>query len=133
MNKNTFIKYSISISIATFMAILTLYLHGFWESTELVDKYRILSDAFTIPGVVFILVGCLVFLSNQGSLTAIGYMMKRFFKMLNPIGNKNIERYSDYVENRSKVTGYAFLFYTGILFSAVSIVFMILFYSVYNG
>ena len=38
-----------------------------------------------------------------------------------------------YVANKKKVTGYSFLFYTGLLFTVVSIVFLILFYSVYNG
>ena len=115
------------------MVFLTLWSHGFWESKELVDKYKILTDAFTIPGVVFILVGCLVALSNEGALSSLGWMLKRMFKFLNPFANKNIEKYSDYVANKKKVTGYSFLFYTGLLFTVVSIVFLILFYSVYNG
>ena len=131
--KSILIKYGISIGIATGMVILTLWLHDFWKISILVDQYRLLTDAFTIPGITFILLGCLVALSNEGALSAIGWMLKRMFKFLNPFSDKNIEKYSEYVANKKRVTGYSFLFYTGILFSAISVVFLILFYSVYTG
>ena len=131
--KNTIKKYVISVGIAIGMVFLTLWFQEFWKQTELVVKYKILSDAFTVPGLVFILVGCLVFLTNEGSLTALGYMLKRLGKMLNPFSNKDMERYADYVESRKKVTGYSFLFYTGLFFSVIAAVFIILFYSVYSA
>ena len=128
--KTTIIKYSISTGISLGLVFFILWLHQYWDQTELVEKYKILSDAFTVPGLLFILVGLLVALTNEGSLTALGWMLKRMFKLLNPFSDKNIERYSDYMESRQKVTGFSFLFYTGLAFAAVSIVFLVLYYSV---
>ena len=131
--KSLLLKYGISIGISTGMVFLTLWSHGFWEENELAIKYKILCDAFTIPGALFILLGCLVALSNEGALSSIGWMFKRMFKMLNPFANKDVEKYSEYMENRKKVSGYSFLFFTGLLFMLVSVVFLILFYSVYSA
>lgn len=131
--KSNLIKYGISIGIAIGMVLLTLWTHDFYEETELENKYKILSDAFTIPGVTYIMLGLLVALSNEGSLSAIGYMLKRCFKMLIPFSNKDNEKYADYVANRKRVEGYSFLFYTGLLFLIVAIVFIFLFYSVYSA
>ena len=46
------IKYAVATGVALALCLLTLWLHGFTLDGELVDKYRILADAFTIPGIL---------------------------------------------------------------------------------
>ena len=128
--KRILIKYGISIAISVGLVFGILSLQGFWDETVLMEKYNILHNAFFFPGIMFILLGCLIALTNEGALTAIGWMLKRTFTMLNPFSKKKIVKYQDYMETRQKVSGYSFLFYTGLLFTSVSIVFLVLYYTV---
>ena len=131
--KITIIKYTVAVVVGLLMSLFILWIKNFWTTEELVEKYKILSDAFTVPGVLYIMFGCLLALTNEGSLDAIGFMLKRCVQMLNPFSKKEFQKYSDYVAGRKKVTGFAFLFYVGSAILAVGIVFMVLFYSVYSA
>ena len=86
--KSYIIKYSVTGLICALLTVLFLLLNNYFVKEELVDKYRILSDAFTFPGILTICVGLLVFLSNAGALDAIGWMLKRLGKMLIPFANR---------------------------------------------
>ena len=95
--------------------------------------YRVLCDGFTVPGVIVLMLGCLVWLSTQGSLDGVGYLLSCAVKALVPGMRGNIERYGDYLERKrgNRATGYGFLIITGLVFMAFAGIFMILFYSVY--
>lgn len=94
------------------------------------DQYRILSDAFLIPGLVTVLIGCLFVISNRGGLDGISFMVGRAVRMLLPGVKKKDEKYLDYVEHKrsNPLRGFGFLFSVGGTFCVISIVFMILFY-----
>ncbi len=96
------------------------------------EQYRLLCDAFTIPGMLFILSGCLIALGNAGALDALGYMAHYLAVTFLPGQKGKVESYYDYVqEKREKNTkGYAFLFAVGGIFMAIAVVFLALFYSV---
>lgn len=124
------IKYVIMLVIGTAMVLITFSTHDLYSTTELAKRYKIIADAFTVPGALFLLLGLLIALSNQGSLHAIGYMLKRLGLMLIPFSKKEHETYSDYVANKESVSGYSFIVYSGLVFMAVAVVFTILFYTV---
>ena len=65
-SRNNLLKYGITTFVAVLIASTVINLHGYDEAVTAADKYRILSDAFTIPGVVLMLCSLLVFVSNQG-------------------------------------------------------------------
>lgn len=94
------------------------------------DQYRILSDAFLIPGLVTVLIGCLFVISNKGGLDGVSFAVGRAVRMLVPGMKKKDEKYLDYVERKrnNPLRGFGFLFSVGGTFCAISIVFMILFY-----
>ena len=64
--KNNLLKYGITALIGALMTFTTLRSYHFAEAVTNAEKYRILSDAFTIPGVVLIMFGLLVMVSNGG-------------------------------------------------------------------
>ena len=99
-------------------------------SAPRLDQYRILSDAFLIPGLVTVLIGCLFVISNRGGLDGISFMVGRAVRMLIPGVKKKDEKYLDYVEHKrsNPLRGFGFLFSVGGTFCVISIVFMILFY-----
>lgn len=127
----TAVKYFISIAVGAGMVFLVLYLHGYSGAVSGVEKYRILCDAFTIPGVVLMLLAALVLISNQGFFDGIAYALGRFLKALVPFGNRTDEKYYDYKQRKDKqgrLHGYSFIFITGSLFFCVALIFMYLFY-----
>ena len=102
------------------------------ELTPLLDWYRILCDAFTIPGMLFLMLGLMVTLSNQGALDGLGYVATSAFRLLVPTPGMK-ERYSEYLERRraNRLRGYGFLYLVGAVCMTIAGVFMALFYSLY--
>lgn len=108
-----------------------------FAGADLVGKYRMLCDAFTIPGVTLIMLGALCWVASQGVLDGLTYCVR--FAIYSLIPGKRVERdekYVDYVlrkrEKRKESKGFAFLFYSGLATMAVALVFMALFYSLYQ-
>ena len=132
--KGILIKYAIAIAVGVGMVLIVLYGNDFFEATDLVTKYRLLTDAFTIPGVSYILLTGLVFVSTQGFFDMISFGLGKFAKALIPFSKKSEETFYDYKtrKNEERLTGYSFLLYTGIAFMAVALVFMALFFKVYK-
>ena len=129
------LKYGIAALIGAAMTATYLILRDFTGREPLADRYRMLCDAFTIPGMVLILSAALVALSNAGSFTGIGYSVKHMVNQLIPGMGLQRETYADYLERREgkKVKGYGFLLQVGIVFMAVALVFYALFYHVFEG
>ncbi len=131
--KARLLKYGITIGIGLLMAYAYVATRDL-GSLELVDKYRVLCDAFTIPGVIMVMAGAIVWVANEGALDGLGYILTNGLAMLIPGKSGGTERYADYVERKRKnrVKGYGFLFICGAIFLVVTFVFMALFYSIYN-
>ena len=124
------LKYGITALVGGLLTWLTLDLHGFSSTMPKLQQYRLLCDAFTIPGIILVMVGFLVMIANAGNFLGLGYAVKHAVKMLIPFGNKKDERYYDYYQRKQqgKITGYGFIFITGLVFMAVAMVFFTLFY-----
>lgn len=100
-----------------------------------VDIYRTVSDAFTVPGLVCIFAGLLIWLSNEGAFHGISYVLKRAAQALIFLGRRgSAESYGEYLENHRKnpLKGYSFLFLVGVVCMVVAAVFMALYYQAYN-
>ncbi len=126
------LAYGITTLVGGLMSGSVLSLHGYSLAETTAEQYRILADAFTIPGVVLMLCWVLVWLSNEGAFEGLSYICRYAVKMLIPGGMKDMERFGDYVERRREkgpLRGTGFLFVTGAVFFAVAVVFIALFYS----
>ena len=139
MNRDAFLrnllKYGIAVSVGGLMVYLTVVLHGYAEATTPAEQYRILADAFTIPGVVLMLIAALVAVSNEGVFTGVSYSVTWMIRTLSPLAalKNGRESYYDYVQRKraKRVKGYGFLFFTGLAFFTVAVVFTTLFYKVF--
>ena len=132
--KTILIKYGCSTAFVALLAGL-YFLGQDFAGADLVNRYRIVCDAFSIPGVVLVMFGSLVWASNQGALLGVSYVVR--YAVFSLIPGKRLEReerFGDYVlrKREQKVTGYGFLFYTGLAALAVALVFMGLFYAHYQ-
>lgn len=133
--RKVILQYAITTVAAGLVSLLALHLRDFWSATELVDKYKYLADAFTIPGVLLIMISALIWISSTGFFDGIAYAATRVGGMLIPFYKKGKEHQTYYDYKMSKKDkaphGYSFLFFVGLAFMVVSIVFVVLFESVY--
>ena len=130
------LKYGITSAIC--LALTVTYVTLRIDLTNLaavptVTLYRVLCDGFTVPGIIVLMLGCLVWLSTQGAMDGVGYLMSYAVKALIPGKRGDIERYGDYIERKraNRATGYGFLIITGLVFMGFAAIFMVLFYCVY--
>ena len=125
------LKYTIGLLFGSAVAIAICALQGYDDSLSLAAKYRILCDAFTIPGMLLIMFGLLVSVSTTGALDGISYLLKLLVTKLIPLIKSEDVTYYDYVEKkrRNRAKGYGFLYICGFLFLAVALVFLYLYYN----
>lgn len=130
--KSLLIKYC---SCAVFVAVMAYFYispRNFAAAT-LLEKYWILCDALTIPGMLLIMAGAMIWVSNLGALDGIGYVLSMLGRSLVPgMRAKADEKFADYVERKREkaIRGYGFLFIAGGVTMAAALVFMALFFSV---
>ena len=130
-SKANLIKSGIFSAVGILVVILFVCSSDFGAQTT-VDKYKILCDAFTIPGLLMLMFAAMLSISNEGGLDGVSYLVKQGFRMLTFRGISQ-EKYLDYVQHRreNRLTGYGFLYIVGAVFMAVALIFLALFYSIY--
>ena len=103
------------------------------EEMELVEQYRVLCDAFSIPGIMMVLFALLFTLNNLGALDTIAYLMSFLPRMIAPGAFGEPEQLIDYVERRreKRTKGYGFLYVVGFIFLGIAIYYLVKFYSVF--
>ena len=115
-------------------AVAWLYATSRWEADMTpVLRYRVLCDAFTIPGAMMVLFGMLMSLNNLGALDTIAYLMSFLPRIIAPGAFGEPEKLIDYVERRreKRTKGYGFLYIVGFLYLGIAIFFLVLFYRVF--
>lgn len=135
MSKNVrirLLKYGITGGICLLLALVYCAARDFFQ-LELAEKYRVLCDAFTIPGLLCLCVGALIWASNDGFFYGLSYCLNVAWRALIPGARYKTERYYDYVTRKKekRIPGYGFLFLVGGVCMAVAIVFLVLFYRIY--
>ena len=130
-SKANLIKSGIVSAVGILVVILFVSSSDFGAQATM-DKYKILCDAFTIPGLLMLMFAAMLSISNEGGLDGVSYLVKQGFRMLTFRGISQ-EKYLDYVQHRreNRLTGYGFLYIVGAVFMAVALIFLALFYSIY--
>ena len=131
--KDTLIKYVITTALGGVISVIALMARGFFELESIAERYRALADAFTIPGVVLLMVGIILLISKDGFFDIVTYGLGRLGRALIPFSKKTDEQFYDYkvrkAEARASSSGYGFVFIVGAVFMAVGILFTVLFFT----
>lgn len=125
------IKVALSVALSLLAAWGVLRTHGFFETADPAERYRLLCDGFFVPGALLVCAGALIFASNHGAFYGISYSARYVARMFVPWSGRRDESFGDFVmrrEEKGRVRGYAFLFWVGGAFLAAALVFLILFY-----
>ena len=131
--KANLLKYGITSAVAFSMVYVYCSTRNVFLQSA-VERWRILCDAFTIPGLTLIMIGFLMMIANEGFFDMLTYAMSKAVGMFVPgKGSEKGEKYYDYVQRKreNRASGFGFLFVVGGVFMAFALLFMYLFYRIY--
>ncbi len=135
MSKSLKVKILRCLSAAAVAAAVAWwYANSRWEEgMDLVLQYRVLCDAFTIPGAMMVLVALLLSLNNLGALDTIAYLLSFLPRMIAPGAFGEPEKLYDFVEHRKEKRGkgFGFLYIVGFIFLGIAVYYLVKFYSVF--
>lgn len=126
-----FSKYLIVPFIGICAVALFVWSRDIFAQTDAREIFKILCDAFFIPGILICAAGLIVLSSNEGAFDAISYGLTSFINMFKRDPSKKYDSFYDYTSSRSeKKTPFAFLLITGGGFLLVSMIMWILYANV---
>lgn len=138
MKQETKVKlrnYGICVAVEVLIAFLVIWSKGFFTDRASVNV-QILADAFFVSGILMTLFAGMMYVSSEGALIGIGFILRNVVLFFVPMGRTKHELYADYRERKLKeakkhdtrcilVTGLIFLF-IGI---ALTVIWNVVFYN----
>lgn len=129
------IKYGACFLIMALLTAIILVSVGFSTDQGLTVVYLNLADAFSIPAMVMIALGALIWVSTTGFFDSIGYIINIGLRALIPMARRSeYEKYYDYKVRKDgkRISGYGFILISGCIYLLIGVVFTILFFTVYQ-
>jgi hypothetical protein len=113
-------NYGICVAVEVLIAFLVIWSKGFFTDRASVNV-QILADAFFVSGILMTLFAGMMYVSSEGALIGIGFILRNVVLFFVPMGRTKHELYADYRERKLKeakkhdtrcilVTGLIFLF-----------------------
>ncbi len=135
-NKVTLIKYAVCFGIEAFIAFLVIWSKGFFTSSAAVNL-QILADAFFVSGVLMTLFAGMLFVSGEGALIGIGFVLRNVVLAFIPMGRARHELYADYRARKlreAKKRENSSVLVTGLSFLILGVILTVIWYvKFYNG
>lgn len=94
-NKALLIKYIVCFVIASLITFCVFWIKGFFGESVAVNV-QILADGFTVSGLLFTLFAGMIFVSGEGALIGIGFVLRNVVLTFIPMGRARHEKYADY-------------------------------------
>lgn len=132
-NKALLLKYITCFAIASLIAIAVFWSKGFFGHSIAVN-IQILADGFFVSGILLTLFAGMMFVSREGALIGISFVMRNVVLAFIPMGRKKHEVYRDYRERKLKElkkTNDKSILVTGLFFLMIGIVFTVIWYKNY--
>lgn len=131
--KETLRNYAICVGIEAVIAFLVIWSKGFFAHSAAVN-IQILSDAFFVAGILMTLYAAMVYISDEGGLIGIGFVLRNAVLAFIPMGRARHEKYADYRARKmsqSKKHNNSYVLVTGLVFLFIGIVFTVIWYTVF--
>lgn len=127
-NKLLLTKYLICFGVAAAIMVVVFAINGFFTD-NLRTNFQVLSDGFTVSGVLLMLFAGVLYISREGALIGIGYVMRNVVLAFIPMGRTKHETYAQYRERKtSKVTksGDHCVVLTGLVFMIIGVICLVI-------
>ena len=131
--KESLRKYGICVGIEVLIAFLVIWSKGFFTDSAAVNV-QILSDAFFVSGILMTLYAGLMYVSGEGALIGIGFVLRNVVLTFIPMGRAKYERYADYRARKlseAKKHNDKCILVTGLFFLVIGIVFTVIWYAAF--
>ena len=126
--KATLRKYAICVGVEALIAFLVIWSKGFFAHSAAVN-IQILSDAFFVAGILMTLFAGMMYVSGEGALIGIGFVLRNVVLAFIPMGRARHEVYADYRARKlgsAKKSSNRYALVTGIIFLFIGIVFTVI-------
>lgn len=123
-------KYAVCFGIEAFIAFLVIWSKGFFTERIAVNL-QILSDAFFVSGVLMTLFAGMLYVSSEGALIGIGFVLRNAVLTFIPMGRAKHEKYADYRERKlgkAKKQDNNCILVTGLFFLITGIILTLIWY-----
>ncbi len=117
------IKYAVCFGIEVLIAFLVIWSKGFFTESAAVNL-QILADAFFVSGIIMTLFAGMLFISSEGALIGIGFVLRNVVLAFIPMGRAKHELYADYRARKlkeAKKTEISSVLVTGLFFLVIGI------------
>ena len=122
--KVTLRNYAICVGIEALIAFLVIWSKGFFTDRASVNV-QILADTFFVSGILMTLFAGMMYVSGEGALIGIGFVLRNAVLAFIPMGRAKQERYADYRARKlsqAKKHNDRCILVTGLIFLFVGIV-----------
>ncbi len=126
--KVTLRNYAICFGIEALIAFLVIWSKGFFTHSAAVN-IQILSDAFFVAGILMTLFAGMMYVSGEGALIGISFVLRNVVLAFIPMGRARHERYADYRARKlsnAKKHDNSYILVTGLIFLFIGIVFTVI-------
>ena len=117
------IKYAVCVGVEVLIAFLVIWSKGFFTESAAVNL-QILADAFFVSGIIMTLFAGMLFISSEGALLGIGFVLRNVVLAFIPMGRTRHELYADYRARKlkeAKKTEISSVLVTGLFFLVIGI------------
>lgn len=131
--KVTLRNYAICFGIEAIIAFFVIWSKGFFTQSTAVN-IQILSDAFFVAGILMTLYAGMMYVSSEGALIGIGFVLRNVVLAFIPMGRARHERYADYRARKlSEVKKHnnSYILVTGLIFLFIGIAFTVIWYAAF--
>jgi len=128
--KATLTKYAVCFGIEALIAFLVIWSKGFFTDSAAVN-IQILSDAFFVPGILMTLLAGMLYVSSEGALIGIGFVLRNVVLTFIPMGRARHELYADYRARKmseAKQNNDSCILVSGLVFLGLGIIFTVIWY-----
>ena len=122
--RETLTKYAICFGIEALIAFLVIWSKGFFTSSIAVNL-QILADAFFVAGILMSLFAGMMYVSGEGALIGIGFVLRNVVLAFIPMGRARHEKYADYRTRKlseAKKQNDSCILVTGLFFLLIGII-----------
>ena len=115
------------------MTLIVFWIKGFFTD-DIAVNIQILSDGFFVSGILFVLFSGMMYISGEGALIGIGFVLRNVAQAFIPMGRRHHEFYAQYRERmlgKLKKSSDRCIFVTGLVFLLTGIVFTVIWYVKY--
>jgi len=131
--KAKLIQYAVCFGIEALIAFCVIWSKGFFTESAAVNL-QIWADAFFVAGILMTLFAGMLFVSGEGALIGIGFVLRNVVLTFIPMGRAKQERYADYRARKlaeAKEKDNSSIWVTGLVFLAIGVILTVIWSETY--